>query len=491
MNTTPLLGPGGTIFMALYLFSLIGIGLWGRFTRKEDSMADFYLAGRGMSLSVLFLTLYATQYSGNTLIGFAGKAYREGYFTLTSVMMLSAVVGGFLIYAPRFYRLSRRHHYITVGDYIHHRFNSTTLTVFASILIIVAMANYILTNLKAVGFIVETTTGGQITFAQGVIVLSLIMVIYETLGGMRSVALTDVIQGVLLMAGVVIVFITMQIEYGGLSSTARFLAEQKPEMWMSPDWPTKRLWFSTILLGFFGVAIYPHAIQRIYAAKNERTLRRSLQLMAFMPLITTFFMVMIGVVGSTQIPGLDRQGSEQIALLLVNDMAQRVPALSLLLVLFISAAVAAIMSTIDSALLAISSLATQDLYRRLRPEVSQAHLTRFGKVFSWLLMALVVYLALVLPQTIWRLMEVKLELLIQVAPSIFLGVHLRSLRSRAVLMGMITGTTVALAIMFGDTIGLHISNKPWGVHAGVWGLMINSMTIAFFSLKYGIRQKEG
>ena len=63
MESAPLLNTGGIIFMGFYLFSLIGVGLAGRYARKENSMSDFYLAGRGMGVFVLFLTLYATQYS--------------------------------------------------------------------------------------------------------------------------------------------------------------------------------------------------------------------------------------------------------------------------------------------------------------------------------------------------------------------------------------------------------------------------------------------
>ncbi len=87
MNQTALLGPGGIVFLGLYILSLIIIGYLGRRARKENSLADFYLAGRGMGLLVLFLTLYATQYSGNTLVGFSARAYREGYHALVLVTL--------------------------------------------------------------------------------------------------------------------------------------------------------------------------------------------------------------------------------------------------------------------------------------------------------------------------------------------------------------------------------------------------------------------
>ena len=244
---------------------------------------------------------------------------------------------------------------------------------------------------------------------------------YETLGGMRSVAWTDMIQGILLLLGVVLIFITINIQYGGLTSATLQLQTMRPDFLEAPDWAEKRLWLSTIIVVALGVSVYPHAIQRIYSARDEATLKRSFQLMVFMPLVTTFFMIVVGIVGAAQIPELDRQGSEQISMLLLNNLAQQIPGIYWLLVIFLSAAVAAIMSTVDSALLAISSLVTQDLYRKVRPEASQPHLTKVGKIISWLVMAVAVLLAIQLPQTIWQLFQIKLELLCQIAPAIYLG----------------------------------------------------------------------
>lgn len=482
MDSRPLLTTGGIIFMALYLGSLILIGLVGRLKRKENSLSDFYLAGRGMGFFVLFLTLYATQYSGNTIVGYAGKAYREGYTVLVSVTFMMSVIGGYLLFAPKLYRLSRKLNFITIGDYIQHRYNSRVLTIFAVSLLILALGNFILTNLKAIGHIVEASTGGQVPFVYGVLALSLIMVVYETLGGLRSVAWTDVIQGVILLVGCAVIFIAIEYQYGGLSSTAEYIISKEPQKWAPPTWEQKRLWLSTLLIVLFGISIYPQAIQRIYAAKDERTLKRSLQFMVFMPLVTTLFIVVIGIVGSTQIPELNRDGSEQITLLLLSDIAKNVPGIELVIVLFITAAVAAIMSTVDSALLAISSLFTQDLYRWIKPSSSESHLTYMGKLFSWIIMALMAYLAIHLPQTIWRLMEIKLEILCQVAPAILLGINIKSLHKRAVLGGLLIGTAVGLGIMIADWEGLISSDRPFGFHAGLWGLGANLITIAVVSL---------
>ncbi|MDP6506807.1 MAG: sodium:solute symporter family protein, partial [Planctomycetota bacterium] len=79
MSGEALLGTGGMVFMGAYLVSLLLVGVVGRMARKENTLADFYLSGRNMGMFVLLMTLYATQYSGNTLIGFTGQTYRGGY----------------------------------------------------------------------------------------------------------------------------------------------------------------------------------------------------------------------------------------------------------------------------------------------------------------------------------------------------------------------------------------------------------------------------
>lgn len=479
------LGFWGLAFIGLYLLSLIGVGFWGRMARKENSLADFYLGGRGLGFGVLLLTLYATQYSGNTLIGFSGSAYRSGFRFLVCFTFMVTVIGGYLIYAPKLFRLSREHSFLTPGDYLHHRYGWRPVVILGSLLGIVALSNYILTNLISVGHLTEAVSGGSIPFHYGVILLSLIMVVYETLGGMRSVAWTDAVQGVILFAGCAGIFIAVEIHYDGLSAVAQYLATERPDLWNPPTWEQKRNWLSSLIIVWAGISIYPHAIQRIFAAKTSRALKRSLQIMVFMPLLTSFLMILVGIVGIQQFPDLDKSGSEKITLLLLLDLVQQAPALKFLFILFIAAATAAIMSTVDSALLTLSCIFTQDFYRKWRPEVSEERLTMVGKFFSWTIMALMASVALRPPETIWKLVQIKLEFLCQVAPAFFLGVHFMKLQAREIFWGMASGTLVTIVLMFlgsetgASLFGLSapIPEKPWGFHTGVWGLAVNLIWI--------------
>ncbi|MEA1982343.1 MAG: sodium:solute symporter family protein [Campylobacterota bacterium] len=471
MTNAPLLSETGIWFLILYLTSLIVIGFVGKFASKEETLKDFYLGGQGFGVGVLFLTMYATQYSGNSLIGFAGSAYRNGWFFLVGVTFMIAIVAGYLLYAPKLYPISKKHNFITVGDYINFRYNSQLLTYIVVAISIFALSNYMLTNLKAIGYIMEYVTGGGIGFSQGIIFMSIIMVIYETLGGMRSVAWTDAIQGVLLFVGVIIIFNVVMIHYGSLSDNAALFLQNRPELFTSVTLTNQITWISVLILIFFGISVYPQAIQRIYSAKNESTLRRSLSLMVIMPLLTTLPLIIIAIIGSAHFPELDKKGSEQIILLMLNKLTH-IEGMSIVITLFVAAAVAAIMSTVDSAMLAIASLFTQDIYHKRHPKASQKRLTYVGKVFSWFVMAFMVVLAIKLPSTIWWLIQIKLEILVHIAPAIMLGLHYKQLSYKTVLYGLLVGISITLTFLL-----TPLPSKPFGFHAGVIGLVFNFLTI--------------
>lgn len=477
-----LLGPGGLTFVACYLIGLLALGVAGRRARQQDSLSDFYLGGRSLGLFVLFLTLYATQYSGLTFVGFVGKAYRTGFHFLVPITFTISIIAAYFIIAPRLSRLSRERGYITLGDFVQDRFCSTPLTVVTTLIGVFALACYILANLKAIGYVVEQATGGQVSVTMAIVSLSLWMVVYESLGGMRAVAWTDVVQGILLLAGCLCVFVAIASHYGGPVVIGETLMRQRPDFWAPPSFEAKCGWLSTIVLVSSAVSIYPHAVQRIYSAASPRVLKRSLQLMIVMPFVTMLPMICIGFVGVAHFPDLSTEQSEKVLFIILNDLFKQHAVLQALLVLLVAAIIAAIMSTVDSALLAISSLVTQDFYRRLAPDSPQELLTRVGKAFSWLLMALLAYLAIHLSDTLWRLTEVKLEVLCQVAPVVFLGLHWRRLDAHWALAGVLTGIVVTvvcsrgpeLLSAFGHDVSVD-ATKPWGVHGGIWGLAANTL----------------
>ena len=229
--------------------------------------------------------------------------------------------------------------------------------------------------------------------------------------------------------------------------------------------------------------MYPHAVQRIYAAKDEKTLRRSLQVMSFMPLVTTFFLVLLGVMAISIFPSLEGVESDRTTLLMLGKLMDELPALALMGPLLVAAVIAATMSTIDSALLAISSMVTNDFYRTKYPSSDSKTLTRVGKSTSIIVMFCVVVLTIKLQdKTIWRLLEIKLEVLAQIAPAVMLGTQIKKIGALPFFIGALFGTILAVYLTMSP------DSKPLGVHAGIWGLGLNIMLVFIVHIFSNVRR---
>ncbi|HKK52007.1 MAG TPA: hypothetical protein VKA74_10485, partial [Myxococcota bacterium] len=112
-------GVGGLL---AYLLALLVVAEVARRARRDASPSDHFLASRSLGTFVLFLTLYATAYSGNSLLGYPGRAYRSGFsFVMATGFMMSIVVV-FHALVPRLRPLSVRHGFVTPGDWLRLRF---------------------------------------------------------------------------------------------------------------------------------------------------------------------------------------------------------------------------------------------------------------------------------------------------------------------------------------------------------------------------------
>ena len=190
------------------------------------------------------------------------------------------------------------------------------------------------------------------------------------------------------------------------------------------------------------IAIYPHALQRIFAAKNWETLKSSFKWMFLMPLVTTLPIMLSGmlaifILGDSQ--SLHGADTDRVIPILLQHLSAKTPMLQWILALFLAAALAAIMSTVDSALLSLGSMFTQDIIRPVSPNLDDKRLAFVGRIMTWLLMFVTAALAAFISKTIWSLIVLKLEIMLQLAPSIILGVLVARLSWLPVLCGIVMG----------------------------------------------------
>jgi SSS family solute:Na+ symporter/sodium/pantothenate symporter len=469
-------GPAALGLLIAYLATLVIVGLAARRARKSQSMSDFYLADRGLGTIVLVATLYATQYSGNSFLGYPGETYRLGFAWVMSVGFMTAIIVAYLTVAPPLYRASRRLDLVTPGDWIEHRFASRWLTLTANVVFVAALANYLLAQLMAMGHVVAGLSGGAVPYWVGVIGLTTVILVYETLGGMRAVAWTDAVQGALMLVGLGGILAAVVPSPAHLADATAWVAASAPEKVSVPSWSLCLTWASTVVLIGCSGSVYPQAIQRIYAAKSAATLKRSLSLMVVMPLVTMVPLVLIGIISLRELSGLEGVAADQVMPLMLNRWASASPLLAAASLSVMLAAVAAIMSTADSVLLTLSSIVAKDfLGKTLLRDAPEARLTRAGKAISWAIVGALVVIALVPRITLWGLTELKMEILVQVAPLFMLGLNSSRITARGALTGLLAGLAVSFALP------LSGYGRPFGLHDGTVGLAVNLVLVVLLS----------
>ena len=467
----------GLAALVVYLIALLAVAEFAHRAKRDSSPADHFLAGRGLGVFVLFISLYATAYSGNSLLGYPGRAYVSGYSFIMATGFMMSIIVVFHAVVPRLRPLAVTHGFITPGDYVRLRFEGERwaggLLIATSVLMTIALANFLLAQLKAMGHVASIVTGDAVPYAWGVVGLAALVLFYETRGGMRAVAWTDAAQGVLMFFGLAALVSWLLIDAGGLRAVTDAVALVRPEAIAVPDATTQINWFSTIALLGLGSVLYPQAIQRIYAAADGRALQRSFALMTFMPLATTLVVTLIGIaaIGRLQLEGA--VAADEVMPLLLGEWASAGGFASAGAVLVFFGALAAIMSTADSCLLSLGSLVARDLLGR---SSTAASTTQLGKLLAAALLIAMVPLALQRDVSLWRLIELKMELLIQCVPAFLFALHWRRLSSGPVLLGLVVGTAFSVGLTFADV------SRLGGVHIGMVGLGLNAAIAVIGSL---------
>lgn len=473
-------GTPGILVLIAYALMMLGIGFWVSYSRPgvREDMQSYYLAGRHLGIVVLFFTLYATQYSGNNIVGYAPAAYRMGFAWWQSVMFMTIIIAGYMLFAPRLHNIAKRQQFLTPTDWLRYRFGSPAITLLSALLMLWGLGNYLLEQLVAMGHGISGLTGGTVPYQIAMLGFVFVMLAYSWMGGMRAVAFTDVMQGIALLLGVaVLVAGGLYLIGGHLGDAFSYVVAEHPDKAAVPPVESSVSWISILVLVGIGAAVYPHAIQRIYAAENTQTLRRSLARMAWMPLVTTAVIFVVGIIGIQLYPGLSDTQSEQLVGRIANDVAAINPFFYVMMILLFGGVVAAIVSTADSVLLSFSSIISNDIYRRhIRPDASEQRALMVGKICGLVAVGGLLILAWNPPTLLVNIFVLKFELLIQIAPAFIIGLYWKRMHSQPVFYGMLIGALLA------GGMALAGIGKVYGVHAGVIGLLVNTAIAVVGSL---------
>ena len=347
----------------VYLLAMLAIGLFFR-RRSSAGTVEFFLAGRGLGRMVLFFTMAATNFSAFTIFGLSGAGYRIGYaFYPVMGFGTGFMALGLWVIGSRMQALARGRGYVTPSDFILDRYGSPALKGLFSLVMILFTLPYVAIQAIAAGRSLETLAG--LPYWAGALLVMGFTALYVMLGGMRSVAWTDVVQALMILGLTLAGFLLIAVRVRGLGGSAAQLAARYPALFSRPGLDGSMVpgvWLGYLLLWLFADPMFPQLFQRLLAARDRRALKTTVVLY---PLITTFLFfltVSIGVLGRAVFPDLSPARSESVYPLLLARFAS--PFVSTLL---LTGGLAALMSTLDSQLLTMASMIGLDFGGRAGP----------------------------------------------------------------------------------------------------------------------------
>ena len=199
-----------------------------------DVMRNHFGAGKGLSGLALFFTLSASLFSGYTVEGIAWEAWFKGWFATRWIPAGVGVYMGFLVMAPRLNALGKSRGYLTLSEFVYDRFSAPNsrnqatahaLRVLTWGSLLLPIFCYQISQFVSMGKIVKAFTNGAISEHGGILIFALIMFVVESIGGLRAVAYTDIIQGIALIFGSLIFFIASGVEFGGLKRAKQYFED--------------------------------------------------------------------------------------------------------------------------------------------------------------------------------------------------------------------------------------------------------------------------
>jgi len=361
--------------LGVYLLVLFALALWSR--RETRSLSGLYLADRKLPYWVVAFSTNATGQSGWLLLGMTGMAYARGIQVLWIVagQMLGIVLSWTLV-SRRLKRLADREGAITVPDVLaapfddkQHLIRAVTVAI-----ILIMVTTYVTAQMVASGKALSTFVGME--YGHAVLASSVVIVAYTFVGGYKAVSYTDVLQGVLMLAGLIVVPAVAIHAAGGWSAVIESLRAQDPNL-LEPfgaggiDGWVVAISFAAIGLPYLGV---PQLLVRYMSARDDRELVKAKRVSVTVLLAFTLGAVLAGLAGRALFPGLD--DAETVFPLMATELFP-----ALITGVLVAVVLSAIMSTVDSLLLLASSAVVRDGMQRLRGSLrSDADLARLGKL---------------------------------------------------------------------------------------------------------------
>lgn len=425
-------------FIVVYLIVVLTIGFYS--SRKNDEkFSDYFLAGRTLGWFAIGISVFAANISSEHFIGLAGagsvSGLAVGQFELMAIFIL-IFFGWFL--APVMYRSGAA----TVPEFLERSLGVRIRKIFA----VFSIANYFLTkilvSLFAAGLLFYNTFG--LSFYASSILIVLITGLYSVIGGSVAVVRTQTFQGIMLIAGAVILSITGYFAVGGFSELysklpADFFTMFKPVS--DKDYPWTGIVFGAPIIAFWYWCADQYIVQKTFSAKSADDARKGSLLAAAFKILPIFILVFPGLYAAVLFP--DQRGDTAYSALINGSILPYG-----LKGIVIAGLLAAIMSSLSSAFNSIAILFTNDYYRLKYPSANERKLVLVGRLSTT---AAVIIAILLVPFV--KLISSQLYLFLQSTQS-FISPPITAVVLFGLFSKKMNGRTAIITLIATEAIGI-------------------------------------
>ncbi|MGF1754626.1 sodium/proline symporter PutP [Vibrio makurazakiensis] len=462
-----------------YLIMMLAIGVIAY--KRTSNSTDYFLGGRSLGPWPAALSAGASDMSGWLLLGLPGYAYAAGFeaFWLAGGLLIGTWAN-WLISAKRLRTYSITTDALTLPEFLSRRFNDTSkmIQTISAFFILLFFLFYTSSGLVAGGKLFETVFGLDYTTA--VIIGTVCVVSYTLFGGFLAVSWTDLVQGLLMSAALLIVPIAAM--NGGLGQLSNDLHAINPELltlWNDAKGePLSAIAIISLAawgLGYFG---QPHILARFKATRTNAdltTARRIAVIWSALSMVGAMLVGLVGLIYVTNSGSAALDDGEKIFMLLVNAMFHPVIAGILL-----AAILAAIMSTADSQLLVSSSALAEDFYKQVfKKDATSEEIVRVGRIAVIGISLVALFLAMTPDSSVLGLVSYAWAGFgAAFGPAIVLSLYWKRMNRNGALAGIVIGgVTIVLWKQF--------TGGWFDVYEIVPGIILSTIAIVVVSLITG------
>jgi solute:Na+ symporter, SSS family len=458
-------------FVIIYWVISVAIGLYAA-TRVHNTK-DFAIAGRHLPFYMVTATVFATWFGSETVLGIPATFLKDGLGGVVTdpfgASMCLILVG--LFFAAPLYRMNL----LTLGDFYKKRFGRGT-EVLTTIAIVISYLGWVGAQITALGLVFNVVSDGGISKLAGMWIGSGTILIYTLFGGMWAVAITDFLQMIIIVIGMLYIGNEVSGMVGGVGAVVEHArAAGKFEFWPAPDLKSIIAFAAAWMTMMFGSIPQQDVFQRVQSSKTEKiavwatVLGGSLYFFfAFVPMFLAYSATMIDPAMVANLIDKDPQ------LILPRLIIERAPLFAQ--VMFFGALLSAIKSCASATLLAPSVTFTENILKPMMPDMTDRKLLLYMRVVTLSFTFLVTLYAMYSKASIFKMVENAYQVtLVTAFVPLVCGVYWRRATNQGALWSIFLGLVTWLCILaFGSEDPL-VPAQFAGLLASIAGMLLGSL----------------